>query len=237
MIPMRRGMIVGVVLAVLCAPGDGWADANGSPASILKKGQWVFGLGGGTMVERGLTGGPETTVNRIGHFRGYGLTDRISLYGTVGGGFIQVTDPSVPTTVSDDFGLGLLLAAQAKARFWRHHDSGLEWDGSVKFSRIRARERSSNDGRWNEWDLSTSVAKPVGRWTPYAGVKMSFIDFAYHYRVHGTTVRSGKYEQDGHFGAFIGTDWSLSEQDDVFLNVETGFTDGAELHLALAYVF
>jgi hypothetical protein len=213
------------------------AESVGSPASILKRGRWVMGLGGGALLDRGLKGGGsgdvEATVIQGGHFRGYGLTDWLSLYGKVGGASLEAEDRGTST----DFGGALFLSAQVKGRLWRHVKTELEWDGSVQFVHLRSRHTDDNEGDWNEWQFATSVAKGFGRVKPYVGVKVALVDFDFTLRKGGTITQQDTYQEDGVVGAFIGSDVSFGQSENVVLNVETSYLDGAELSLAITYTF
>src|SRR3989338_2963447 len=87
---MRCLRIVGVwvlwlpVMALGAGSPVAFAEPIGSPASILKKGKWMMGLAVSASPERALDGG-DATVYAVGHSRGYGLTDWLSLYGKIGG--------------------------------------------------------------------------------------------------------------------------------------------------------
>jgi hypothetical protein len=217
------------------------AEAVGSPASILKKGQWAMGLGGGGLLSRALKGGAETTLYQLGHFRGYGLTDRLSLYGKVGGAYLEVDDASIkkvndPSSIHR-FGAAVLLAAQLKGKIWQHPKTGWEWDGSVQYVDIRARHSGDNDGSWHEWQLGTSLAKAIGRFKPYAGVKLSLVDFDFKIRQNAALLQQGSYEPEGVVEPFFGTDVYLGELEDTVMNVEFSYTDGAELTVAIVSTF
>lgn len=227
--------------SALSYPHEGAAEAIGSPASILKRGQWAMGLGGGTLWERGLEGGADVTLHQGGHARGYGLTDWLSIYGKIGGAYLEVDDASIKKTndpsSTHSFGAALLVNVQLKGRLWENAAKTWEWDWSVQYVDIRARHRDGNDGRWHEWQFGTGVAKSFGRLKPYAGVKVSLVDFDYLIRQNGNLLQEGTYKEDGRVGAFLGTDIYFGESEQVILNVETSYTNGAELNVAITYTF
>lgn len=219
-----------------------WAEAVGSPASILKKGKWVMGLSTGMFVERAMDTDADATSFQLGHFRGYGLTDWLSLYAKLGGMQLQVDDPSIKKLNNDqstthDFSSGVLLSGGLKARLWHSERLGAEWDAGVQFIRMRARHRGENDARWQEWDFATSVAKSFGRFKPYGGIKYSLVDFDYLIRQNGQFVGQGTYHQDTGVGAFLGTDVYYGEEEQIVLNIEASYTDGPELNVAWQYTF
>lgn len=230
-----------VVVMVLGAPGGVWAEEVGSPAGILKKGQWAMEAGGGAVLGREVTpGGANATVYQLGHRRGFGLTDWLSLYGKIGAAYLEVKDTSVKRTSTPSstirFNGAVLVDVQLKNRFWRHVKTGLEWDGSLQYVFLRARHRGGNDGTWQEWVGSTSVAKSMGRLKPYLGVKYSLTNFKAKIRDGGNLIQR-TYKNDVPVGAFFGTDLYFGPSEDVILNVETSYLSGPELDIAIKYLF
>ena len=229
---------------LVCQTSAAFAEAVGSPASILKKGKWVMGLGGGALLERELSGGAEATVYQGGHYRGYGLTDWLSLYGKIGLAYVEVEDASIKKTndpsTTNSFGRNFLSSVQAKIRFFRHERFDWEWDGSLQYTDLRARrrgKRGKNEIRWHDWQFATSLAKGLGRVKPYVGVKVNIIDATFRVRENGKLLTQGTYDQDGAFGFFVGSDYSLGSSEDVMLNIETSLLDGIEITAAIAYTF
>lgn len=232
---------VWVVVMVLWGPYGVWAEEVGSPAGILKKGQWVMEAGGGAVLGRELKpSGSKTTMYQLGHRRGFGLTDWLSLYGKIGAAYLEVKDASIkrPSNPSSTirFNGGMLVDVQLKSRLWRHVKTGLEWDGSLQYVYVRARHRGGNDGTWQEWVGSTSVAKSMGRLKPYLGVKYSLMSFKTKIR-DGSTLIQRTYKNDVPVGAFFGTDLYFGPSEDVILNVETSYLGGPELDMAIKYLF
>jgi hypothetical protein len=217
------------------------AEPVGSPASILKKGQWAMGLGGGAVLDRELDGSAKALVYHGGHFRGYGLTDRLSLYGKLGLAYLEVDDASIKKTKSsstqNSFGRNLLSSVQLKGRLWQNAKKTWEWDGSLQYVDIRARHKGKNEARWHEWQFATSVAKSFGRVKPYAGAKYSMLNVKYRVRENASLIKQDTYEEDNPLGFFLGTDCYFGEHEDVIVNVETAFVDGVEITLAVLYVF
>lgn len=237
---VRRWTVhVAVLSGVVGCASWAFAEAVGSPAGILKKGQWDMAAGGGALVGRGLNPGGEATMYQVGHFRGYGLTDWLSLYGKIGGAYLEVDDASVkhPDGSVQSFGAGLLVGLQVKTRIWRHAKTGLQWDGSLQYVDVRLRHRTSNDGHWREWVLASSVAKAMGRITPYLGVKYSLIDLDARIRRNGALFLQRTYEDDVAVGPFFGTDVYFGPSEDVIVNVETSYVDGPEFTMAVKYFF
>ena len=201
----------------------------------------MFGVVGGSLVGRALDGEADVTLYHAEHIRGYGVTDWLSLYGKLGGAYLTTNDPTIKKTdgssTEHHFGANLLVGVQAKNRFWRSAKYGLEWDGSVQYLDIRARHKGKNEVGWHEWQFSTSVAKSLGRFTPYIGVKASILAMKFHVRQEGQVIRQDTYHDDVPIGAFIGTDYAFGESESVILNIEGAYTSGPEVNVALAYTF
>ncbi len=232
---------VWVVVMVLWGPYGVWAEEVGSPAGILKKGQWVMEAGGGAVLGRELKpGGSKATMYQLGHRRGFGLTDWLSLYGKIGAASLEVKDPSIkrPSNPSSTirFNGAVLVDVQVKSRLWRHVKTGLEWDGSLQYVFLRARHRGGNDGTWQEWVGSTSVAKSMGRLKPYLGLKYSLTNFKTKIRDNDNLTQR-TYKNDVPVGVFFGTDVYFGPSEDVILNVETSYLGGPELDMAIKYLF
>ncbi len=217
------------------------AEPVGSPASVLKKGQWVFGLLGGGLVNRKLTGTAKANLYHIEHVRGYGLTDWLSLYGKIGAGYLQINDSAIRKTdgsTDHTFGTNLLAAAQLKARLWQHAKSGFEWDGSLQYSYLGRKTSTANQPQWQEWQVSTSVAKSLGRLKPYVGIKLSRVTMDYRIRQGGQTISQGSYKDQASVGAFFGSDVYLGESEDLVMNIETAYINGGgEVTMGIGYSF
>lgn len=235
--------VAGLLLGLGGLGGGAWlrAEPVGSPSSVLKKGQWSMGLNGGAVGDRAMEGQAEARLYHLGHSRGYGLTDWLSVYGKIGWAHVEIDDPTIikvnDVSAKNGFGENLLVSVQLKGRIWRHAPSGLEWDGSVQYVDIRRRHKNKNELRWHEWQAATSVAKAFGRLKPYLGVKASLVDIAYKVRQSGALLRQDRYQQDQPFGVFVGSDVSFGEGEAVTLNVEGAYQDGVEVSMALSYVF
>jgi len=229
-----------IALAVLW-PEALHAEPSGSPASILKKGQWVMGLGGGSLVKREMKGNAEATAYNVGHYRGYGLTDRLSLYGKIGAAYLEVDDATIikasDPSATNDFGLNVLSSGQVKYKIFEDANQTWEWDGSLQYVDIRKRHTGKNEAQWHEWAFATSVARAFGRIKPYLGVKYSVVDFQYKIRENGQLLQQGHYKEDGPVGVFFGTDAYFGEEEDVLINVESTYLNGAEVDVAIAYTF
>lgn len=213
----------------------------GSPASLLKKGQWDFALeGGGYLSKRPMelsgTADYEVSLGYGYHSRSFGLTERLTITGKIGGSYGYIYDETTPgvqkkTSLSG----GLVLGAQLKGIILEKKDIGLEWDGSGQFLYMRSHHKRSGKANadWYEWQVSTCLAKAIGRFKPYAGVKFSTVDLE-HDDGEGNKT---SYDEDGNFGTFVGTDIYLGRDRDIVISLEAGFLLGTECYTGIRYRF
>ncbi len=212
----------------------------GSPASLLEKGQWDFTLEGAYLSERPMESGGDTNyhvnVTHGYHSRGYGLTDRLTIRGRVGGTYGYLYDETIAgaqgeTSLSGGLGLGL----QLQGIIFENEKHGFEWDGSGQFLYMRSHHKRTGKANadWYEWQVSTCIAKAIGRIKPYVGVKFSTVDLDYDDGKGNQT----SYGEDGAVGPFVGTDIYIGEDRDIVINLEAGFFLGDEFYAAVRYKF
>ncbi len=234
-----------VALAGLClllgASPSLFAEVVGSPASILKKGKWVMGLAGGGTAGREMSGDAEARISHGGHYRGYGLSDRVSAYLKLGGAFIEIDDPGIKKTndldSSNSFGTNFMTGLALKMKLFESQRFKWEWDGSLHYLDLRKRHKGRNELRWHEWQFATSVAKEIGRVKPYLGIKYAIVNAFYRVRQDGNLLKDGRYKEKDRLGIFLGTDYYLGDSEDVILNIESAFQNGPEVTVSLAYTF
>jgi hypothetical protein len=232
-----------LVLATAMAAGTAGAAADtiGSPAGVLKKGQWFMGAGGGRIADRKLDGGAEATAYQLGHVRGYGLTDWLSVYGKLGVAYLEIDDPSIKKrddlSTTNRFGVNVLSGGELQVRLWQDRKALWEWDGSLQYTDIRKRHKGKNEIRWHQWGFGTSVARSFGRLRPYVGVNYSLIRAKYRVRQDGHLLQLATYKPDGVAGPFFGMDVRFGRGETVILNLETASADGAEATVVLSYTF
>ena len=129
--------MAGCVIALLVgAPAlPLYGAAVGSPAGRLEKGQWMFGADADGWGRKLILGGEtqDAVVATGSHFRGYGLTEWLSVFARIGGAYMRVKDPGVTTRdATDSFGGNVLLGAGMKARLWHAPRHQLEWDAAAQ---------------------------------------------------------------------------------------------------------
>jgi hypothetical protein len=212
----------------------------GSPATLLKKGEWTFTIEGAHLSRRPMESSDnidyEVSMTHGYHARSYGLTDRLTIKGKAGGTYAYLYDED-PTTKGDKTSLsgGLGLGIQLKGSIIKNNVSGFEWDASGQFLCMRSHHKRSGKANadWYEWQAATCVAKKIGRFKPYAGVKCSIVDLDRD-DGEGNTV---SYDEDGSVGPFIGADIYFGRDKDVIFNLEGGFLLGDEFSGGLRYKF
>ena len=232
---MRPATLLTVGLAWglgLLFTGPAVAQPSNSPSSILEKGQWAFGLGGGGLWKRAMKkGGAELSVYEGSHTRGYGLTNRTTLYGEIGGAYVGNEDPSVAENVDSDFGRNLILGGQLNSKLWTSATGRWEWYGSLGYRYLGAPHKSSgNKITWKEWQLATSLAWAWRGKKPYAGLKLSALNADYQIR-SGTTEITGTYRPKDVIGPFAGIDWVVSEDQETIINLEGSYIGGPSVNV------
>ena len=238
----RQGSWLLLIMALaLSHPTETTAEPVGSPASILKKGKWIMGLVTGGFPGRELDGGAETALFQVAHYRGYGLTDWLSVYGKLGVAYAQLDDPLV---VKEDgltthrFGANFISGAQVKVKFFESQRHQWEWDGSLQYTDVRRRQRGKkNEMRLHDWQFATGLAKTIGKFKPYAGVKASIVDMTFRLRQGGVLLKQGEHELEQSVGFYVGTDVSMGQYEDVVINIEGGYVDGVEGAVSFAHYF
>ena len=220
----------------LCQASVSEAASVGSPTGILRKGQWVMGLKAGGASRDVTKSDLHAKAELVGgtHFRGYGLTDWLSIYAGIGAAYLRVKGNSA----TDSFDANVALNGQVKGRLWESERYGWEWDASAQYLYLGAPHRKKNNqGHWSEWQLASSVAKSLGPVTPYAGIKFSFVDLAFKVRKDNRITQQGTYKQDNIVSPFVGLDWYVGAAENLIVNVESSFLGGAEVDLSVAYRF
>jgi len=235
---MNRSVNLGVALLLGCLLQASTSDAAsvGSPAGVLRKGQWAMGLKAGGALRDVTKSDLHAKAELVegGHFRGYGLTDWLSLYAGVGAAYLGVKN----SPVTDSFGANVALNGQVKSRLWESKRFGVEWDASAQHLFIGAPHRKGNNqAQWTEWQLASSVAKSIGPFKPYVGAKLSFVNMKFKVRKDNRITQQGTYKADGMMSPFFGLDWYVGEAENLIINVEGSFVNDEEVTLGVAYRF
>ena len=233
---MNARLCVVLLVCCLCQSSISEAESVGSPASVLRKGQWVMGLKASGASRRVTKSDLHAKAELVegSHFRGYGVTDWLSLYAGIGVAYLRVKG----NAATDSFDANVALNGQVKGRIWESQRYGWEWDASAQYLYLGAPHRKKNNqGHWSEWQLASSVAKSLGPVTPYAGIKFSFVDLGFKVRKDNRITQQGTYKGDGIVSPFLGLDWCVGAAENLVVNVEGSFLNGEEVDLSVAYRF
>jgi hypothetical protein len=229
-----------ISMVILFSLNTAQAAPVGSPASLLEKGMWDISLEGGYLNERPMESedNAEFHVNMThgGHGRSYALTDRITIKAKIGGSYGYLYDETVAgASTKTSLGAGMALGLQLKGIIFEHEYNGFEWDGSAQFLYLRSHHKRSGKGNadWYEWQVASCVAKEMGPFKPYAGLKFSTVDLDYDDGEDNVV----SYDDDGNVGPFIGTDIYFGEGKPFLFNVEASFLMGIEVSGGLKYRF
>lgn len=233
---------IAILFAFCLGMPQAQAAPVGSPASLLKKGQWDFAIEGGYIYRRPITTNKdnsddyEVSMWNGWHSRSYGLTDRISIKGKIGGAYGYIYD-NLPNTTAPKTSLsgGLLLGLQTKGILYQDKASGIEWDGSGQFLYICSHHKRSGKANadWYEWQMATCLAKKLGIFKPYAGVQFSTLTLD-HDDGQGNKT---SYEEGKGIGPFLGTDIFFGKEEDIVLNLELSGVAATEFYGGIHYRF
>jgi opacity protein-like surface antigen len=234
-----RGSAMVLLAVALLGAAAAHAESIGSPATVLKKGEWLMGMASEFVLGRQVDNGADLFMYGAGHSRGYGLTDWLSVYGTIGAAHVSAEDSTIVTSSGTSgthgFGLSVLLSGSLKARLLQRDT--WELDAALRYTDLRARRKNKNELRWHHVQLAGSVAKSLGRMKPYAGGMVTLLNVKYRIRDNSTTIKQDRYRHDTPVGMFLGTDVYFGEEQDVVLNVEATFADGPGLGASISYKF
>ena len=99
---------------------------------------------------------------------------------------------------------------------------------------VSASDSSSENGKgsMNEWQFAPYLAKEMGDFVPYFGVKYS--DVRIKTKMGG---EKETYEADKNVGVFLGTDFTPDESENFALNLEVRFIDEMAMAFSASYKF
>lgn len=172
----------------------------------------------------------------------YGLLDNLDLYVKLGAADAKVKGKAYDSWVGTDgsFGVntnnGFAWGLGAKATYELANDWFLGTD--VQYLRHKQDGRASytGDPDWDvkytfqEWQVAPYIAKRIGKFVPYAGVKYSDLRMN-HKDIDGTI----KFKADDNFGMFVGTGYKINDR--LSLNAEGRFIDETAISVACTYKF
>jgi hypothetical protein len=127
------------------------------------------------------------------------------------------------------------MGVQLKGIIFANKDNGFYWCTGGQFLYMRSHHKRSGKANadWYEWQGSTCLAKEIGRFRPYAGVRLSTVNLDHD----DGKGNKNSYDEDGNLGPFLGTDIYLGQTKDIVINLEAGFLLGTEFYGGLKYRF
>jgi opacity protein-like surface antigen len=174
----------------------------------------------------------------------YGLLDNLDLYVKLGTADAKIKGPATYNDPSTGPQSGTYVATTSNAFAWGLGAKGTyefaeDWllGADVQYLRHRhSADFSYGEESWDgkvlfqEWQVAPYLAKRIGNFTPYAGVKYS--DLRMNHKDDYGTV---KFKADDNFGMFVGTGYKLNDR--LSLNVEGRFIDETAMSVACTYKF
>ena len=156
----------------------------------------------------------------------YGLLDNLDIYTKLGTADVRIKGPAFTAKTSNAFAWAIgakgtyeftedwLLGADVQYLRHRHsagfNFSGSDWTGKLLFQ---------------EWQIAPYVAKRIGNFTPYLGIKYSDL------RARGAV----KLKADDKLGMFVGSSFKINDR--LFLNTEGRFIDETAMSFGCTYRF
>ncbi len=121
------------------------------------------------------------------------------------------------------------------AQYLRHKNDykGIEsWEDSGGDS---GEESFKGDVTFQEWQVAPYIAKKIGNFVPYLGVKYSDLKTKFKVTREDDETETWKIEADDNFGVFLGTDYKIGEN--WKLNLEGRFVDETAMSVGATYRF
>ena len=197
-----------------------------------KRGQWYMGFETNLVSKRDMNKGlGEAESNQYFYNTSYGVYDWLAFDGKLGVGDVEFDTVDVGP-LDGDFG----FAGAYGLRFKIYNDESKKLRAIFGFQHISAHppHEEVNSVKytaiWDEWQLSLLLAKDLGKFNPYVGMKASQLYI----------IRRDNSEKDwswngssDHFGIIIGSNVDLL--DNCYINVEGRFIDETAFSAALTY--
>ena len=247
---MKRLILLGIVL-FLCLPVAVYAASIGG-AETQEKGKLAIGLDQEFVFDRdmkyikGIENVQSAAVEIDSMYRtlakiSYGLLDNFDVYVKLGTADAKVKGPI--TTVAEgeriysaktDNAFAWGLGAKATYEFAKDWFLGAD---TQYLTHKHNGHSSSGPSNWNadytfqEWQVAPYIAKRLGNFVPYGGVKYSDLRMKDKDKNGSTT----KYKADDNFGVFLGTDYKIGKN--FSLNIEGRFVDETAMSFGASYRF
>lgn len=211
--------------------GVGYAAPLYGP-DMPKRGQWHMGFETNLVFERAMRKAlGEAETKQYFYNASYGLYDWMSFDGKLGIGDMEF-DTREAGRLDYDFG----FSGAYGLRFKIYDDEQKRLRAIFGFQHISAHPPSEKANEvkytaiWDEWQLSLLLAKGIGRFNPYAGVKTSQLFIIRRDSLQSDWSWNGA---DGHFGVILGSNADLFKN--WYLNLEGRFIDETAFSLAITY--
>lgn len=245
---MKRLIVLGIVL-VLCLPVIVYSATIGG-AETQGKGETAVGFDQEFVFDRNLKNTKSTDENiNFGKVEvdqiyrsmakiSYGLLDNLDVYVKLGTADAKIKSPA---TYGPQY--GIYGAKTSNAFVW-----GLGIKGTYEFAAwllgtdiqyLRHRHSTNfsfNDSDWDgkllfqEWQVAPYLAKRLGNFIPYLGVKYS--DLRVTHKDEDDTI---KFKADDNFGVFVGSGYKINDR--LSLNGEVRFVDETAISFGCTYKF
>jgi len=244
-----------MAIAVIIFPSFVFSAPVGNPANpVLLKGDNNFKLGAmfDFVSERELdvTGeSVELEANFYTAKLAYTFADRLDVYVLLG----MIDEAEVDEKVGSDsykyffdedfswgigatflvheFENGIKLGADAKYRVAEADLTALDINGT----KYEISDITDVQGDYDEWQIALGIAKQLGKFVPYAGVKYSDVELQAKGTIAGTTYETNNVNSEEVIGVFVGI--SFLPKDNFSINLEGRFIDETAFSLGCNYRF
>ena len=204
----------------------------------------------GLAADESITDVEISNLNRTMVKASYGIIDNIDVYAEIGAASLRFKDADVVAGTPDDDYYGKYKGHSAlaygfgiKADYFLGENKdwivGIDASMIIHTNRYSATGSSVSGGTetWKgkmpvkEWQVAPYIAKKIGKFTPYTGVKYSDL------RSRITDMQGDKihYKAKNNIGTFVGTEYSINKN--LALNVEGRFVDETAVSVGASYKF
>ena len=222
---MKKGFIPVIISIIIFYGGTAWAIPTFGTL-MPKKNNYQGGARADFIFERDVKDYNSASTNAFHYTASYGFADWFCIDTMVGLGNVKsehIQDNKkirYPYNFSGGYGW--------RAKLYKNKTSGTDWVfGFQHMSTHPSNEYSGgkqHDIIWDEWQISSTVSKKIWLFTPYCGMKWSFIylinklDYDRHRRISNSAP----------IGLVVGTDFRLIDY--IHLNIEARFYDETALN-------
>ena len=198
----------------------------------------------------------DEKINRTMVKGSYGLLEGLDIYALVGTSDFNsnlnwtVSNPgntfSGKIEPEGDYGFTYGFGMKAKKEFetdwilgcdvcYFRHENDFDGTNSWNINNVPYTESVSGSATFGEWDVAPYVAKRMGDFVPYLGVKYSDVKTKYNLEWEEGDSDICKFSSENNVGMFLGTDWELN--DTWSLNLEGEFINEKAVSFALVGKF